>query len=202
MSTRVTMRKYITIIMEASASNSPNEDDENHDYGDDYDYDDADEDYDDADDDHRRALRDTGFWGAQGAGCIFIACSTGRILLAHRSRHVLEPDTWGSWGGAIDRNERPETAVKREIEEETGYDGEFDLIPLMTFHKGTFAYHNFLAIVPDEFEPDINWEQQGFRWCEWGNWPSPIHFGLKALLSDKDSTDMIQSTIRKYRRVR
>ena len=28
---------------------------------------------------HAQALRDTGFWGRKGAGCLFLALDTGRI---------------------------------------------------------------------------------------------------------------------------
>lgn len=35
------------------------------------------------------------FWGAQGAGAVFVAEDTGRVLLQHRSKYVNEPGTWG-----------------------------------------------------------------------------------------------------------
>lgn len=44
---------------------------------------------------HQKELNKTGFWGKQGAGCIFYAKDTNRYLIAHRSRYVLEPNTWG-----------------------------------------------------------------------------------------------------------
>ena len=60
------------------------------------------------------------YWdsGLGAAGCIFISKDTGRILLAHRSGRVLEPHTWGTWGGKVDEGESPTQAVVREIEEE------------------------------------------------------------------------------------
>ncbi len=131
---------------------------------------------------HAQALRTTGFWGKQGAGCIFLAKDTKRILLPFRSRAVEQPHTWGVWGGAIDSNEDPATAVKREVQEEAGYDGNVELVPLVVFEKGTFRYHNFLAIVDSEFEPNLQWETENFKWVEYGNWPSPLHFGLKYLI--------------------
>lgn len=137
--------------------------------------------------DHQAALRDTGFWGKQGAGCIIVAKNTGRILLPHRSAHVLEPHTWGTWGGAIDSDEDPQEAARREVEEEAGYSGSADLIPLAVFQKGNFKYHNFLAVVNDEFRPQLNWETQDYDWFEFGDWPSPLHMGLEWLLQ-KDGT--------------
>ena len=51
------------------------------------------------DDEHAETLAKTGFWGKQGAGSLVVAKDTGRILLAHRSRAVEQPNTWGVWGG-------------------------------------------------------------------------------------------------------
>lgn len=134
------------------------------------------------DDEHRQALNDTGFWGKQGAGCIILAKNTKRILLPLRSNAVEQPNTWGTWGGAIDSNEDPQEAAKREVKEEAGYDGNVKMIPLSIFQKNTFKYYNFLAIVEDEFQPNLNWETQSYDWFDFENWPHPLHFGLVWLL--------------------
>lgn len=149
------------------------------------------------DHEHQRELNRTGYWGAKGAGCIVLARTTGRILLAHRSAYVEQPHTWGGWGGAIDPNENPEEAARREISEECGYHGHFDIIPLYVFKapSGSFRYYNFLAIVDEEFSPTLDWENQGFEWVEYGSWPSPLHFGLKALFADHDSDAVIRHAI-------
>jgi ADP-ribose pyrophosphatase YjhB (NUDIX family) len=133
-------------------------------------------------------LKFTGFWGKQGAGCIFLAKDTKRILLSYRSSQVLQPHTWGVWGGAIDNNEDPETAVKREVTEEAGYNGNVELVPLTIFQKDTFRYHNFLAIVDKEFTPELQWETENYKWVDYGNWPKPLHFGLKYLISNSGNT--------------
>lgn len=131
---------------------------------------------------HAKALQTTGFWGNQGAGCIFLAKDTKRILLPYRSSMVLQPHTWGVWGGAIDNNEDPVTAVKREATEETGYKGPVTLIPLAKFQKDKFQYHNFLAIVDTEFIPILQWETEKYKWVTYGDWPTPLHFGLQYLI--------------------
>jgi 8-oxo-dGTP pyrophosphatase MutT (NUDIX family) len=145
---------------------------------------------------HARALQRTGFWGAQAAGCIFLARDTGRFLLAHRSRRVQEPGTWGTWGGAIDPGESPEQAALREVEQEVGTVELLDLPKLLVFRSGTFAYHNHLVIVPREFAPVLNWEAQGFRWVFWGEWAAPMHFGLHALISDPSSAKVLRDAAR------
>ena len=144
---------------------------------------------------HQEMLDQTGFWGAQGAGSLIMARSTKRLLIAHRSRHVEQPGTWGTWGGAIDKGEDPEAAARREVIEEAGHAGHLVLLPLYVFVKGTFRYSNYLAIVDDEFRPDLNWETQGFQWCEWGQWPKPLHFGLAAVLNDPASVATIKKAL-------
>jgi 8-oxo-dGTP pyrophosphatase MutT (NUDIX family) len=147
---------------------------------------------------HADALRTTGFWGSKGAGCVFLAKDTGRFLIAHRSYAVEQPNTWGGWGGAIDKGEDPVEAVKREAAEETGYNGHITIEPMYVFAKNDFRYYNFLVIVDKEFAPKLDWENQGFKWCEWGNWPSPLHFGLIALFKDSKSAELMQKLSAEY----
>jgi 8-oxo-dGTP pyrophosphatase MutT (NUDIX family) len=147
---------------------------------------------------HGEALRQTGFWGRRAAGCVFMAMDTGRICIAHRSSAVEQPSTWGTWGGAIDGNEDPAVAVRREVREEAGYSGAMRLIPLYVFeHSSGFRYFNFLALVPHEFEPSLNWETQDSDWFSLDRLPSPLHPGLTKLLSDPAS----MQTIEKYSRM-
>lgn len=149
---------------------------------------------------HNKSLQQTGFWGKVGAGGLILSKNTGKFLLAHRSSYVEQPDTWGIWGGAINKKTTPKQAVKEEIMEETGYTGKLSLIPLYIFidPKGSgFKYYNFLAIVEDEFTPQLNWETSEYKWCTFGEWPNPLHFGLKALLNDSESIQKIQLVLEK-----
>jgi len=159
------------------------------------------------DQDHGEALRQTGFWGRRGAGCIIIAKDTGRILLPFRSKrpppgrttgHVEQPHTWGTWGGAIDRGENPIEAAQREVQEEAGYRGPVQMIPLYVFKRGEFHYYNFLAVVQNEFEPVLDWETETSTWVYPGEWPQPLHFGLAALLKDPKSAHTIRTLRKKF----
>lgn len=135
--------------------------------------------------DHIGQLEATGFWGRSGAGCVFLSKNTGRVMLAHRSQDVVEPDTWGTWGGAIDLNESPFESVQREVHEETGYVGNCTIMPLALFtHPTGFRYQNYLVIVGVEFEPILNWETQSFRWTELEDLPMPLHPGATYLMSE------------------
>jgi len=146
---------------------------------------------------HWDSLKNTGYYGAQGAGCLFYARSTGRLLLALRSRYVEQSGTWGTIGGAIDPHESPEVAARREAEEEAGATGKIDLVPIYVFRDKKFRYSNFLAIVDEEFEAHDTQrlgfrETDRFQWFEFGHWPSPLHFGVKAILVDPTSITFIQ----------
>lgn len=121
--------------------------------------------------------------GRRGAGVIFRARDTGRYLLALRSSYVLEPNTWSTWGGlAKDERETARETAEREAREETGYAGDLKLKELWTYKRGGFSYTNFLAIVPREFKPKLDWETRGYRWVRPGEWPEPLHPGVRALL--------------------
>lgn len=122
------------------------------------------------------------FWGAQGAGAVFLAEDTGRILIQHRSPYVNEPNTWGVIGGAIDAQEDPQAAMEREVHEETGYNGQMRVEKLYVFQSGKFRYTNFLVTVPHEFSPHHGWESQGHVWTTLDDLPEPLHFGFKAVL--------------------
>lgn len=157
------------------------------------------------DKEHRKAAQETGFWGRAGAGAVFLALDTGRLLFSHRSNKVFEPNTWGVWGGAIDPGEDPKEAAYREAKEESGITtGIQDIIPLYTFkHPSGFQYFNFLILVNQEFDPrpspEHAWETQGYDWVEVGDWPSPLHPGVATLLKDQQSLQIISSYAKKTR---
>lgn len=122
------------------------------------------------------------FWGSAGAGGVFLAEDTGRILIQMRSPYVNEPNTWGTFGGAIDSGEDPEKAMRREVVEETGYQGPMSVEMVHLFQDGKFRFYNYLIVVPTEFEPRHGWESSDHVWTSLDELPSPLHFGFKELL--------------------
>lgn len=126
------------------------------------------------------------YWGNEAAGCIFIAKDSGRILFAHRSpKNEFEPNTWAGWGGKIDNAESPAQAVEREVEEETGLSGDYKINHVWTYEDPEFGfkYYNYVVVVPHEFTPKLNWENDDSKWVEYGNWPTPFHYGMDALFA-------------------
>ncbi len=122
---------------------------------------------------HWKTLQNTGFWGEQGAGCLVLAQSTGRFLVALRSEHCLQPRTYGTIGGAIDAGESPIIDIK----------------PLYVFSRETgagtvFNYHNFVVLIEHEFEAHEHWETEKFLWVSYEELSllHPKHYGLEELL--------------------
>lgn len=127
------------------------------------------------------------YWGNEAAGCIFIAKNSGRILFAHRSPNIeFEPNTWAGWGGKIDHEESPTQAVEREVEEETGLSGDYKINHIWTYEdpEAGFKYYNYVVVVPHEFTPKLNWENDNSKWVEYGDWPRPFHYGMEELFSN------------------
>lgn len=130
-----------------------------------------------------------GFWGDMAAGVLPICSVTGRILVAYRSKHVNEPHTYGVFGGKLDDGETsPIEAAKRELHEESGYNGHFNIIPAFVFKSsgGGFEYHNFIGIVDHEFKPAFDWETESAKWLTLKEFIAlkSKHFGLQLLIDN------------------
>lgn len=151
---------------------------------------------------HSASFHRTGFWGAfGGAGGIFLACDTGRLLLTRRSHRVLQPGTWGTVGGALDHGESPEEAVIRETREELGIHPQHEdlhLCYIFRDERTQFTYHNFAVIVPEEFQPELNWEASEHAWVEFGSWPEPLHFGMLHWLQDPHGEHMLRTLTQRF----
>jgi ADP-ribose pyrophosphatase YjhB (NUDIX family) len=156
------------------------------------------------------------YWGKTAAGVLPLCVKTGRVLLTLRSQEVMEPGTWGIPGGRVmdggwrrhretgelfrEPVERPEDGALREFREETFYTGKVQLVRLFTFRDRLqgFGFHNFLGLVRQEFSEERveeGWETEVARWMSVQEALAiePKHFGLRALLADEVSQEIIMS---------
>lgn len=121
----------------------------------------------------------------EASGCIFLSITTGRILLQQRSSTVKHPNTWGFFGGKSEPGERPSETLYREIYEELGMLPNIQkLIPVNKFvsNNKNFEYNSFVAVVKNEFIPNINEESSGYAWVNVERCPEPLHPGAKTQL--------------------
>lgn len=54
--------------------------------------------------------------------------------------------------------------------------------------------YNFIGILDEEFNPILDWETKDYKWCSFDEMIKlePKHFGLKLLLEDKKSLNLIK----------
>jgi 8-oxo-dGTP pyrophosphatase MutT (NUDIX family) len=106
------------------------------------------------------------------------ARSTGRYLLALRSHRVSYPNVWAPFGGYAEPSETPVETARRELTEETWYDGPMLVQPILSRPVPVF-----LASVEDEFPPVLNWEHLSASWMPYeeamGLLASFVHLTLK-----------------------
>lgn len=134
-----------------------------------------------------KAGRETG----EGAGALFYAKDTGCFLIVQRSNTGDAAGQWCCLGGGVDDTDTSfEHTVRREANEEGGfpYDAECNLFHLNAQRVAPdFVFHNYLAIVPTEFEPKLNHEHTDHKWVPYSEFISHenMHQGMmNALNSD------------------
>jgi 8-oxo-dGTP pyrophosphatase MutT (NUDIX family)/GNAT superfamily N-acetyltransferase len=114
----------------------------------------------------------------RAAGCVIVAADTGRWCLQQRSNSVSDPGVWSTWGGRREPGENLQQCVRRELAEESGYQGPVRLEPV----DSNSMYATFLAHVPYEFEPELDSASQDYQWCHPEDLPQPLHPGLQQTL--------------------
>lgn len=121
------------------------------------------------------------------SGALFYTLNTKRFLLLYR-KNGKRNNQWGIVGGTNEGCETPWEGLKREINEEISISPEIlKTIPLETFISSDqkFQFHTYLCVVENEFIPVLNEEHDGYAWVGYGNWPKPLHQGLRNTLNSK-----------------
>ena len=133
------------------------------------------------------------------AGVVFLAKDTGRCLLQLRNSDKRYKNTWGFWGGIIEKNETPYEAIQRELTEEIGFVPELTkLNPIDVYQSKdkNFYYYSFVAVVEHEFTPKLNGESAGYAWVDIGRWPQPLHQGAKLTLTRNRGDDKLLAILK------
>ncbi len=133
------------------------------------------------------------------AGVLFLAKDTGRCLLQLRNSDKRFKNTWGFWGGMLEKGETPYECIQRELTEEIGFVPELaKLNPIDVYQSRDkqFYYYSFVAVVDHEFSPKLNGESAGYAWVNIGVWPQPLHNGAKITLERNGGTDKIHAILK------
>jgi 8-oxo-dGTP pyrophosphatase MutT (NUDIX family) len=122
------------------------------------------------------------------SGGIFLAKDTRRFLFLLRTQGKTA-GTWGLVGGKKEPTDNTAyDALTREIEEEVGKAPTIKkIIPLELFVSNDqhFQYNTYVLLVDREFTPTLNEEHSGYAWCDYENYPKPLHQGVKNSFTNK-----------------
>lgn len=130
-----------------------------------------------------------------GVGTLIVSTKTKRVLLNLRAPHKTHSLQWALFGGMVEANEQPKDALLRELTEEMGFVPDIEkLYPFDVYQSKDkhFKYYSFVAVVNDEFVPELNSESCGYCWIDLGEWPRPMHQGAKISFCNLKAIDKIK----------
>jgi ADP-ribose pyrophosphatase YjhB (NUDIX family) len=130
-----------------------------------------------------------------GVGTLIVSTNTQRVLLNMRAPHKTHAMQWALFGGMVEKGEQPKDALMRELTEEMGFIPEIEkLYPFDVYQSrdGHFKYYSFVAVVVDEFVPELNDESCGYCWMALGEWPKPMHQGARISFCNLKAIDKIK----------
>ncbi len=130
-----------------------------------------------------------------GIGALFVSVRTNRILLNMRAPHKTHAMQWALFGGMVEKDEQPKDALLREMSEEMNFIPDIEkLYPFDVYQSRDkhFKYYSFVAVVKDEFIPELNSESCGYCWMDLGEWPKPMHQGAKISFCNLKAIDKIR----------
>lgn len=129
------------------------------------------------------------------SGGLFLARNTKRFLFLARAQ-TKTAGSWGLVGGKKDPSDiTPLDTLTREILEEVGKTPTIKkVIPLESFTSSDqyFQYSTYVLIIDREFIPVLNSEHTGYAWCEFDDWPRPLHYGVRSSLSNRTIKSKLQ----------
>lgn len=134
-------------------------------------------------------------WGTSGAGFLFVTKDK-KVFLTLRTDDfemcVNEPGEWAIPGGAVEWDEGPLRAARREVAEELT-DGDVELLlkyevaGSVVYRDEGFRYTTIVAVVSkeeaDRWEWELNWENDDAGWFDLSDLPEPLHFGAEYVIN-------------------
>ena len=137
-------------------------------------------------------------WGVPARGsrqgvsacAIVLAEDTGRVLVKQCVPVDGAGPEWGTWTAEVLVGESPLQVAINAIAGRCAYDGDLALSRLTSFSDArSFVQHNYVAVVPQEFEPRIGAGCPGYQWCDPDRLPEPLAPALAHLL-DRSGSDV------------
>lgn len=118
----------------------------------------------------------------RAAGVLFLSPEREVLLMRRGPGAGDHKGEWGFPAGHIEKGERPETAARRETQEETGYDHDGGLSPFMHRDADNVEFSTFLAH-SRRFKPELNPEHDRAEWVSIDDAEKlPLHPGVRAAL--------------------
>jgi len=135
----------------------------------------------------------------KAAGAFIHAKEENTWLFILRGEYVDNPLTWALPGGRSNTDEKYiETAV-RETREETGFDLTDCPAKLIYIHKTDWpltVHKTFAFQVKKQFKPALDWESEDYKWCALDELPTPMHWGVDAMLSNDQSAEILHKWLK------
>ena len=132
------------------------------------------------------------------AGVLIFARSTGRFLLLQKTSGKNQ-GTWGLCGGSAIDGESFIQNLLREVNEEIGesHPAFIKVFPIEKFvsHGEQFRFQTYMAIIDDEFIPELSDEHIAWGWFSLLSYPRPLHRGLYSSLKNQTFQIKIQTII-------
>lgn len=130
----------------------------------------------------------------KAAGALIHAKDEDKWLFILRGEYVDCPFTWGLPGGRGSFSENYLDIAIRETYEETGYDLSDCPSQLIYIHRTDWpvsVYKTYAFQVEKQFKPILDWESAEYKWCALDNLPTPMHWGVDAMLNSDLSGEIL-----------